>query len=131
MKGGTGYIQFSSLERANVFINLTSVQEGAIAIYPARSSNGFTSLPGFKVQGGSSTSGITFFRGSTTTSHGRIYDPIYVDVPNNVIPINVDTNADANRVHEYFTIDVTTVGTTARVQVLSGTTEQSLEDLAG
>jgi hypothetical protein len=124
MKGGTGYIQFSSLERASVFINITSSQSGTIAVYPARSSFGFTSLTGFKVQGGSNTSGITFRKGTQTNSHGRIYDPIYVDTPNNVIPINVDSSGLISRIHEYFTLDVTTVDPGARIQVLSGTTEQ-------
>ena len=47
MASGIAYVQFESREYANVALSIKSTNAATVNIYTARSSSGFTSLPGF------------------------------------------------------------------------------------
>jgi len=107
MSGGTAFIQFASREYANVTIDVRPSNVSVTNIYPARSSAGFTSFPGFTTKNLTST--LTLLKGTQSTSHGRIYDPVYEGIANNLLPIRRSGGGASNDSKEYFTIDVTEI----------------------
>lgn len=104
MGGGRGFTQFSSQEYQNIEFDIRNTNNSEIIAYPARSSDGYTSLTGFRTIG---LTELTLFGGITSTSHGRIYDPEYVDITDNLLPIKTDSASLDKRAIEYFSIDVT------------------------
>jgi len=106
MDAGEAFIQFTSKEYQNITVNVSDSNNAVLNIFPARSSAGFTSLTGFKTIGLTSAALKT---GLTSTSHGRIYDPVYDGVENNLLPLQTDSTSDSNRAIEYFSIDVTSI----------------------
>ena len=119
MASGSASIQFSDKEYKNIALDIKSTNNATLNIYPAREHTGFTSLPGFRTK---NISALTLVRGTTATSHGRIYDPVYEGVANNLISLQVEGFADAgNHGKEYFTIDVTAIRhDDAKIRVVDG-----------
>ena len=105
MSAGTAYVQFESREYANVTLNVKPTNGSLISVYPARSSAGFTSLPGFSTLNLQGT--LELSAGGYSDSHGRIYDPSYIGAINNLLPINVRGGGSGHYTKEYFTIDIT------------------------
>lgn len=109
MTGGDAYVQLNSREYANVTLDVKPSNAAEVTVYAARGSEGYTSLPNFKTL---NISDLIIRAGSTGTSHGRIYDPVYDGVANNLISLvtNRDTGQPVTTAHEtqeYFTLDVT------------------------
>ena len=65
-------------------------------------------------------------RGTTSTSHAKIYDPNYIGVTNNLLQIDRDAGGTSNDAEEYFSIDVTNIASDdAKIRVVDGlVTEQ-------
>lgn len=106
MNSGEAYLQFNVKEYPNVVLDVKPTNSGVVKVYPARSTAGYTSLTGFTTKGLTS---ILLLAGLTATSHGRIYDPVYEGVANNLITLQTDSVQVGNQVKEYFSIDVTSL----------------------
>ncbi len=120
MDSGNAFLQFASREYAGIEIDIKSTNSGVINLFPARSSAGFTSLPGFKTEGLASADTLILKKGTIGTSHGRLYDPLYVGATDNYIKLTTDSSTASNASKEYFTIDVTNLADTAKVMVTDG-----------
>ena len=60
-------------------------------------------------------------RGTTSTSHAKIYDPNYIGVTNNLLQIDRDAGGTSNDAEEYFSIDVTNIASDdAKIRVVDG-----------
>lgn len=104
---GEAYVQFSSKEYQGVEIQERQNNNSTNRIYVARLSQGFTSLTGFKTLGLTS---LEIFYGTKSTSSGRIYDPVYDGISNNLLPLRIAAFYSADKhMHEYFSIDVTSI----------------------
>jgi len=126
MTGGDAFIQFANREYKNILFNVKSSNLGRIAIYMARRHDQYTSLPNFGTRGLGDSDILELIEGDGTNSHGRIYDPVYEGVTDNLLKLKVSTTAGvANNDFEYFTIDVTAIRhDDARIRVVSGASIQ-------
>ncbi len=109
-----GSVQFGQREYANVELTVRDTNEGTVKVFPARSGDGFSSFPNFKVVG-SIPEVVLSKGGNAVGAHGRFYDPVYEGYANNFIPMYIDdyngdrSSAGVGHSIEYFTLDLTNV----------------------
>lgn len=110
MLAGNAYLQFASREYANVTLDIATSNLATVALYAARSSEDYTSFSKFRTK---NINTLIMRAGSLATSHGRIYDPVYEGVTNNLISLKTERDTGgftaANETKEYFTLDVTAI----------------------
>jgi hypothetical protein len=117
--GGYVYIQFGSKEYQNICLNVLPGSSGTTFVYCARSTAGFTDLPGFKTVG--ITSSLSIRMGSNATSSLNIIDPIYEGTTNNILSLNAVNSSTSRKLYELFSLDVTAIRhDDAKIRVVSG-----------